>query len=359
MQSEYAGELPIAEDGLLTTSAPILDLPDAEALILRSFNIKAQATLLASERDLNFKLVAENGQTYLLKVANPAECPQVINLQTRALEHIALVAPHLPVPHIVYAADKAAEVTEVLSDGRGSVVRLLTYLDGEPLYKLPHTRAQRTALGRCAAQLDQALTDFSHPMSEHDLLWNISQAHKLDRLIDKLSGDRRRKLARHFMTGYQERALPRLHGLRKQVIHNDLNLHNILACADDVSKITGIIDFGDMVYAPLVNESATAAAYQLNDPDDPLGSAAEFLAGYHSQMPLLVEELEIIVDLMAARLLITVLITEWRANRYPANRTYIMRNNPAAWAGLAYLADFSPAAARDSLLRHCKTGYSE
>ena len=62
---------------------------------------------------------------------------------------------------------------------------------------------------------------------------------------------------------------PRLAGLRHQVIHNDYHLFNVLVAQDDASRVTGIIDFGDMIRAPLVAEVATAAAYQLRGTDDP------------------------------------------------------------------------------------------
>jgi hypothetical protein len=41
--------------------------------------------------------------------------------------------------------------------------------------------------------------------------------------------------------------------------------------------------------------------------------------------------------LIEARLLVTVLVTRWRANRNPQNRSYILRNEPTARAGLATL----------------------
>ena len=52
-------------------------------------------------------------------------------------------------------------------------------------------------------------------------------------------------------------------------------------------------------------------------------------------LPLTEPEQEIVGDLMATRHLITALISEWRALRYPENRAYIMRHNPAAWQALA------------------------
>ncbi len=64
------------------------------------------------------------------------------------------------------------------------------------------------------------------------------------------------------MTRFTEHVLPRLGSVRAQVIHNDYHLYNVLVAPDDHERIVGIIDFGDMVHAPLVGELATAAAFQ-------------------------------------------------------------------------------------------------
>jgi hypothetical protein len=59
------------------------------------------------------------------------------------------------------------------------------------------------------------------------------------------------------------------------------------------------------------------------------------VAAYHAVLPLSAPEQEIVTDLMVTRQLVTALISEWRAVRYPQNRAYIMRHNPAAWEALA------------------------
>ena len=69
--------------------------------------------------------------------------------------------------------------------------------------------------------------------------------------------------------------LPRLAALRAQVIHNDYHLYNVLVAPDDQARIvTGIIDFGDMVHAPLVGEVATAAAFHMAGSADPFEGPA-------------------------------------------------------------------------------------
>jgi hypothetical protein len=51
---------------------------------------------------------------------------------------------------------------------------------------------------------------------------------------------------------------------------------------------------------------------------------------------------------MAARLAATVAITEWRAQRFPANRAYITKNTGVAWQGLELLDGVNAAQARQA-----------
>ncbi|QQN74936.1 phosphotransferase [Croceicoccus sp. YJ47] len=343
-------------DPTLTTQPPTTAAPDAEALALEHYGKVLTAHELTGERDRNFHMVGDNGEQFLFKVVNPAEPADIVHLQNGALNHIRDFAPALPVPHPVAAGDGAYHASITLADGRATLARMLTYLPGLPLSKAPRSPAQRRALGQCLAELDIALQGFEHPAASHELLWNVSTAHRLKGMIDSIADPGRQAMVRRFMAHYEAETLPRLGGLRAQVIHNDFNLGNVLVEPDDTDSVAAIIDFGDVVHGPLVGDIATAAAYQLTDAYDPLLNAAEMIGGYDATLPLLGEERDVLADLVIARLFVTVLITGWRAERYPENRTYILRNNGPAWAGLDLFDGMSRDDARGRLLQFCSTG---
>jgi Ser/Thr protein kinase RdoA (MazF antagonist) len=186
----------------------------------------------------------------------------------------------------------------------------------------------------------------------------VSAAHRLTVQLDSLVEKPRRALAQSFMTRFTDHVLPLLASLRSQVIHNDYHLYNVLVAPDDQARITGIIDFGDMLHAPLVGEVATAAAFHMTGSADPFDGPAQFIGAYQAVLPLTELEQDIVGDLMATRHLITALISEWRALRYPENRAYIMRHNPAAWEALSQMADLSRHDARDRLLTPTRNGTS-
>lgn len=340
----------------LSTSVPELSPAEAADVAALNYGVRGTAELLTSERDRNFRLAADDGCTYLLKISNPSEEAEVVDLQTACLDHIAEHDPARPVPRVLRTLSGAKRDQTVLADGRHCMVRLLSYLDGIPAKGTARSGPQRVALGTALAELDLALRGFSHSAASHDLLWNVAHAERLAHLLDEIVDAPHRRLAEHFMRRFIAETLPRLADIRAQVIHNDFHLHNILVDADDPDRVTGIIDFGDLVHAPLVGEVATAAAYHMTEADDPLAAAAEFIGAFHAVLPLLPEEQEIVADLMATRHLITVLISGWRSRRYPENYAYIMRHNPASWDALHLMADLSPDRVRDQLLANVRSG---
>lgn len=346
-------EKPSVRTAALSTAAPALDLADVEALVGRLYGIEGTIRPLASERDQNCCVETADSNRYVFKISNPSEPASIIDFQIAALDHIARIAPDQPVPRVVRTLDGHTHTTTTLTDGRQSILRMLTYLDGVVIRETPRTAAQRRAMGAGLAELNRALHGFAHRAAMHDLLWNVAAAHRLASHLDCIADPARRALADEFMARFTDHVLPRLASLRAQVIHNDYHFYNVLVAPDDHERISGIIDFGDMLYAPLVGEVATAAAFQMAGNADPFEGAAQFVGAYHAVLPLADVEQEIVADLMATRHLITVLISEWRAVRYPENRAYIMRHNPASWEALSQLADLSRSTARDRLLAHC------
>lgn len=340
----------------LDTPAPDLSLGELQALLERCYGIEASVKPLASERDQNCAVETADGRRYVLKISNPSEPGPLVDFQIAAIEHIARTSPRLPTPRMVRTLNGRTSDSVMLAGGQPATVRMLTYLDGIQIRETPRTQAQRVAMGTGLAHLDLALQGFAHPAAQHDLLWNVSAAHRLTVQLDSLIDGQKRTLAQAFMDRFATHVLPRLASLRAQVIHNDYHFYNVLVAPDDPAHITGIIDFGDMLHAPLVGEVGTAAAFHMAGCADPFEGPAQFVAAYQSVLPLTDAEQEVVADLMVTRQLVTALISEWRAIRYPENRAYIMRHNPAAWEALSQLADLSRNEARDRLLTPSRNG---
>lgn len=329
---------------------------EAEHLVASRYGISGRAFPLSSERDQNFKIIAAGGAEYVFKLSNAGEDFSVAQFQVEALLHISRADAHLPVPRVIASLDGLTSISIPFNTLNGNLIRtarLLSFLPGVPLHMVRRTVTQRRALGTALAQLGLALRDFSHSASGHKLAWDIKNVGKLRELLCHIPSRSNRDLARYFLENFEENAAAHLPSLRAQVVHNDMNPYNVVVDAGDQDRVAGIFDFGDMVYTSLINDVAIGASYQVSTGEHALETAAEFVAAYHVVVPLEPIEVDLLFDLMAARFLATVAITGWRAARYPQNSTYILRNNPSAWAGLENLNLLSRKQAQSILRRAC------
>ena len=261
---------------------------------------------------------------FVLKIANSHEDPQVIDFQTRALEHIARQSPDLPVPRTVLTADGAEHCRVEDSKGTGHIARLITWLDRIPVRDIPVSPALLRDMGATLARLGQALDGFSHPAAGHELLWDLKNAAGLINLLPNIEDLEFRVLLEKLLFRFRDHVLPQLEGVRMQIVHCDLNNGNVLADSANYENVSGVIDFGDLVHTHLVNDLAIAAAYQLSVWDDPLAASLDLIAGYHAVVPLQPSETALLWDLMLTRLVTSAVICSWRAKQFPENTKYLL-----------------------------------
>lgn len=343
-----------AMGSLLESAPPPISIAEVDRIAQRVYGLSATIAQLGSERDSNFHLSVDDTAQFVLKISHPAEDPLVTAFQTEALLHIARRDPDLPVPRVYPTRDGAAAWTFVRPHEAPRIVRVLSYLHGEPLHRVSTSSAQRHVLGAALARLDRALHGFAHPGAHHELMWDIQHAGQTRGLLEHIPDPTQRALALRFLDIFETHAQPRLASLRAQVIHNDLNPHNVLVCAQDPEQVAGIIDFGDMVHAPLINDLAVAAAYHPVETGPPLAAMADLIAGYNAVTALTGPEIEVLFDLIAARMVVSVAISGWRAARHPENRDYILRNNRLAWIGLQRFDEISREQAQDCFHNLCQ-----
>ena len=120
------------------------------------------------------------------------------------------------------------------------------------------------------------------------------------------------------------------------------------------AEITGLLDFGDMVYAPLIYDLGVALSYQFSGEDDDAARViSDFTLRYHRINPLQQRELELLCDLIATRQVLSLLIAHWRASLYPDNRQYILRNSRISRVGIERLAALDKIALTKTLIDLC------
>ncbi len=329
---------------LLSIPPPRLSTQALAALTETHWGLTGTLHPLTSERDQNHRLDTAAGQ-FTLKLANPAEPAALTEFQTFALRHTADHAPDLPTPRVIPARD--GRVIVPTPDG---ALRLLTWLAGTPLAHLPRSPALAAAIGAALGRLDATLASFHHAAADHHLLWDIRNTLDLAPLLPALPDDLRPRIAA-VLSRFGSHCAPVLARLPRQVIHGDFNPHNLLADPADPTRLTGILDFGDMTLSHRICDLAVAASY-LIEPADPAFLLVPLTRAYHQTTPLTAPELRLLPDLITARLATTLTITAWRAARYPENAPYILRNAPTSRAGLDAMTD--PAALTNLLLTACE-----
>jgi Ser/Thr protein kinase RdoA (MazF antagonist) len=344
--------------------APAAPVPAdwAQAMLRRHWGLDGTLAALSGERDSNFLLTLGRSaagaaaglpQRLLFKVSHPAEPAMVTDFQTQALLHLARQAPDLPVQRLWPTGQGAMALSAPAPDGQPRVLRLLSYLEGLPMPQAPRSAAQRASVARVLARLDHALASLQHPAAALALPWDIQRTHQVRSLVDAMADPARRALAQGALQLFETAALPGLAALPRQPTHNDFNMYNLLVDPDRPEQVSGILDFGDMLAAPRIDDLAVAAAYQVDADGDALGTVAAFAAAYHAESALQAAELDLLWPLVQARLLMVVAISGWRAARQPHHADYLLRNNATSWARLQACAAIPLPQARAALRAAC------
>jgi hydroxylysine kinase len=301
-------------------------LQDIETWCKDAFGKVGTAEWLAGEVDTNAKLMDQTGKPFLVKLSHRDEKADIINFQNNAMAHLAACNASLPVPRVILTKDEQTFATVKDSAGYTRFLRMMTWCPGQAIAQVPKSRAMRTQVGALAGRLAKALSDFSHIQPQRLLLWDMMQSRTLQPRFEALSPDLKSTVGPWY-TMLIDEFLPMKHTFRGQIIHNDLNLHNLLTA--DGTHISGCIDFGDMVAGPVIVELAVASAYQ-TDPDDVVQSIADVASAFDAEMPLTDYEKDWLIPLTAMRACMTIMITHWTSRLNPENSAYLLRNEPTA-----------------------------
>ena len=243
----------------------------------------------------------------------------------------------------------------VLPDGRRFIIRVLSFLPGQLLEHATLHPALGRDVGAMAARLARALRGFFHPAARHELLWDLTQAPGLRSRTHHIQEQARRCVIEEVLDHFAEVVLPQLNKQRAQVIHNDVSCLNTLV---DCNRVTGVIDFGDLIHAPLICDLAVPIAELIREHADPIAAAAEITAGYHAVTALEDDELRLIFDLVSTRCAMEVAVANWRVCDHPENSDYIMGGVEEAAAQLDQMRESGAERMYAALRRACATPVS-
>ncbi len=321
---------------------------DALASIARDrFGIEGSLVPLRGERDQN-TLIRSARSVYVLKLASPSEDPATVDLQCRALLHVAATDPTLPVPRLVPTRD--GEYSAEIDLGSAvSRARMLTYLPGATfddagVMSLDGLRG----VGAFQARLTLALGGFEHPAASNFMPWALdSGVLGDDRRWDDLAADSRALL---------EPCRPRIRaataglaGLRRQVMHNDGHRGNLLRAAPGTEVVCGVIDFGDLVDTALAAELGISGASFLGGLPDPVAGLCSLAGGFHERLPLTAAEVELLPELVLCRLALSTLLVDYQIANAPHIAGSVAAERPDLLRRLAAWSVLDPSATGERL----------
>jgi 4-aminobutyrate aminotransferase-like enzyme/Ser/Thr protein kinase RdoA (MazF antagonist) len=275
---------------------------------------------LTSERDQNF-LIGTGADAIVLKIANALEDRALLEAQQHVLA--VLAQRNVPTPRVVCTTAGSSIVDVQGSDSRRHYVWAVSRLPGVLLADVAHrSPALLESIGRSIGRLTAALAGVEHPALDREFHWDLAGA--ADRVAEARPhfdrdafGEALQVVLRHadrYVTPNKER-------LRRALIHNDLNDRNLLVAgaARQDDSVTGILDFGDMLYGWRVADLAIAAAYAMLDAPDPLAVVAVLVRGAQAACPLDDAELEALFALAMLRLALSAAIAVDQQRSRPDN----------------------------------------
>lgn len=291
----------------LLENAPRVEIEAAAKIAAEFFGIRATAQPLPSERDQNFLLTESAGEKFVLKIANALESREFLEAQNAALNHVG--------KRVDFCQSIVPGVSgeEIVTVNETYFVRLVRYLPGVPLGEIgAHPSELLRDLGRKLGELSKALKDFDHPAVHRDFHWDLANGNRIiDEYAPLIEDAALRDLVLRCRVDF-EPPLPR------SVIHGDANDYNVLVDPERMT-ISGLLDFGDMVYSYTVADLAIAVAYAVLDKTHPRAAAAEIIKGYTSEFELLDEELEAVWPLALLRLAVSACMAAHQQRQQPEN----------------------------------------
>jgi Ser/Thr protein kinase RdoA (MazF antagonist) len=311
----------IIADSSLNAAETCFDEGRLAGILLEEYGLAGTLHRLPTEKDDTFRFATAEGD-FTVKVSSSFERPDLIDLQTQVMAHVALDG-RVPVPQLRAALD--GRFTLDVGAGLGAyprILRVMSYLPGAPQGDAHPSDVQLAQIGRMVARLSCTLADMRHPAEDRLLFWDLRQLGGLRPLLD-VCGESTRELARQAFDEFDAVVAPIARSLPKQLLHNDANNFNLLVDEDDPQYVTGVIDFGDCVRTWVAADVSVAFGSQLSRLDDPWNRGLALLGGYLGERTLSNDELRAVAVLGPARPALRILAQAWSTRENPERAAYL------------------------------------
>jgi 4-aminobutyrate aminotransferase-like enzyme/Ser/Thr protein kinase RdoA (MazF antagonist) len=296
--------------------------------------------------NISYQIITEDGEYFVLKLADSEISSEMIELEYQAVENLIDQGIKIDLPRILPTNSGSVEAVHITGQGFTMRGRLLEFVSGIPWCQAEESNpTQLRNLGQLLGKIDLILNGMDHPAAYRTHQWDLSRAAQHRHKISLINDSDRKKLLEWAFHLYAACALPHLADFPHALIHADANDENILLQS---GRISGLLDFGDCIYNPVICELAITLAYIMLDQSNPLHVGAELVAGYHAIHPRLILELTVLFPLVCGRLATTLTIAAERRQIDPNHPNWFVTEE-RAWALLEQMSAVDPLEAASIL----------
>ena len=261
------------------------------------------------------KIIDKEGKSYILKVYNFSQ-ETWLDLQAENNILISLKSKldyDLTFPILNIEGNSLTRIDN-------KIMRVLHYVEGDFWAKQIIENQFLISLGSSMATLDIELAKLEPGVIEkRNIDWDLNHLMNNMELINYVQDPVLKRPILYYFDQFENYTLKKLNALPKTLIHNDFNPWNVIM---QDQLLSGLIDFGDMVYSARINELAVALAYVLAESDDFIQDTRLVLASYHNIYPLHKHELDLLYNLIAGRI-ITSLVHSAKGKQENPDNKYI------------------------------------
>ena len=319
---------------IFTTAPPSFSKSEIKEIVLEYYGLITKVELLDSDRDQNFYLQNNNGKEYVIKIYNSDERQDIIDLQTDLLIYFEKCHSSFIIVPTVVKSLNGTSIIKIKKDNILYVLRLTKFVIGRQLKDINKNAISNNELGFFIGNLTKSLFSYKNDLVFRKFEWDLQNIDFLLSYKNKLDDRNKEKIVDYFVDQYKKNVVPKKGKFRSGVIHNDCNDHNIIVGIDN--KISGLIDFGDIVHSFLVVEPAVCIAYAILGEEDIFSICADIVKGFNCSFKLMPEEINSIIYLVCLRLCISVVMSKYRSKLFPNNK-YLLVSNKKAWEVLYYM----------------------
>jgi 4-aminobutyrate aminotransferase-like enzyme len=342
--------------GNLDRNLPQYSRNQVKRIVADLYHIDGDYKELNCERDISYRIRTKSGAAFIVKISNAAEPEGVVDFQIKALKHIAEQDSDLQVPRMIPTKDDKLFDWVQSSGGGRHMIRMLTYVEGNTIDTTPAAFNPETRynIGAMVGRLTESLRNFYHPYARsNNHLWDMSRCLELRPYIRYLNDRYTRELCNKILDRAENFILPQVKRTRWQVVHHDAHPDNVLVDPQDPTRVVGVIDFGDMLYGPVLADLA-AASDSYDDDTDPLDALCTTTAGFDSSFPLEENEIDLVYDMMLICLLVNTVIIGARDKLSDGGETVHIENTDIYPRMLKRLWDMGREKAIEQLRKACR-----